>query len=310
MWKRLTIRGGLLLGAVCTGLLVPFPYSIEAPATIEPSNAERVYVAVPGTLNSLVQVGDSVESGQPLARLENLDLEREFRNLAAQVRRQQLLLRNLHRRQVADPIVATQIPSAEERLADLESRLAQRQEDRKRLTLTATVSGLILPPRQRLERTPPGELSVWSGSPLDESNQGSFQEAGTTFCLVGDPGQIEAVLFLEQADIDLVQVHQSVEVRLDHRPGEFFAGTVKEISESNLESPAVSRAAQLGVAVQSVTDDLNRPVKTTYLVRVAFGQATGALLLDATGRARIHVPPRSLVRRLGRFLARTFRFAI
>ena len=58
-------------------------------------------------------------------------------------------------------------------------------------------------------------LSEWSGLPFDKENLDCFLEAGTLLCLVGDPNNMEAVLVIDQGDIELVPEGQQVEIKLD-----------------------------------------------------------------------------------------------
>ncbi len=80
---------------------------------------------------------------------KNRDLDMDLTRLQGQRDRQALHLKNLRGQQGSDPAAAAQIPIAEEALADVETRLADRRRDRERLTLTAPQDGTVLPPHRQ-----------------------------------------------------------------------------------------------------------------------------------------------------------------
>ena len=65
--------------AALLALLVPWPYEIVCPVEIQAHGAEAVVVSAAGTLaETFVQPGEAVKQGQPLARLENTELEMQL----------------------------------------------------------------------------------------------------------------------------------------------------------------------------------------------------------------------------------------
>ena len=88
--ERRRIRPGrvraavLLLLAVAAGLLlIPLPRRVAAPVVLQPQDARLVYVTVAGTLERSVRAGEIVRPSAELARLVNLDLDREMAELTA-----------------------------------------------------------------------------------------------------------------------------------------------------------------------------------------------------------------------------------
>ena len=335
-WRRLVVRTSLV-AAMGTGLLfVRWPYRVAAPAVLEPEGAQRVYVSVPGTLVETVRAGTIVKAGQRLARLENQALRREVVRLRSQQEELRLRLENLESRRFADQTAAAQIPPAEQRLADIQEQLRRRLADKRELILTSPVDGMVLPaspraaptvgaavaagrsPRQadagRVLPTPAsgglGQLPGWSGTPLDECNVGSFLETGTLFCLVGDPERVEAVLIVDQTDIELVKVGQAVEIVWNDRPGRVVRGTVAEISDLDLEVAPQELLAHEDLPLTRDASGVPRPVSASYQVRVRLEGGIGSRVIGMQGRAKIETPQQSLARRLYRYLSRTFRFKL
>jgi len=334
-WQRLLATGVIAGGAAVAFCVVPVPHRINVPVVIEPEGARRVYVSVAGTLVESARAGMVVEKDTTLARLTNLEIEMEVEKLRGQVNQQKLHLANLERRRVSDTAAGAEIPTAQQALADLEERLKQRLHDQSRLTLLSPIAGTVLPPPRLDRKIAEDELPHWSGSPLDEKNFGSQLETGTLLCLVGDPQRLEALLIIDQSDIEFVQGGQQVEIQLDERPGEPLNGTIVEVGELDLE--VTPRELLVNGDIPTRPDDrgIPRPLTTLYHARVKLvGQVVpdspqrsqtkpndaprqaqpdllmAAPLLGATGRARIHAPAQPLGPRVYRYLRRTFHFEL
>jgi putative peptide zinc metalloprotease protein len=306
-WGRFFVRGGLVVLGMGVLASIPLPRRLTAPALLEPSGAARVYVTVPGTLVDAAEAGQPIRAGEPIARLQNLELEMELTRLQGQRDRQALHIKNLRGQQGSDPAAAAQIPTAEEALADLETRLAERRRDQERLTLTAPRDGTVLPPHRQPRQTASGELPTWTDTPLDPRNRGAFLDTGTVVCLVGDPARLEATLVIDQADIDLVRAGQSVQIHFDESPGQSLGGTIATIGELDLK--VAPRELVIAGDLPSRVDESGtpRPLNASYQARVELDpDAHLALRGGAIGRAKISVDSQSLARRLIRYLRQTF----
>lgn len=304
--SRRALTGSLAVLAVTAGALaIPLPYRVAAPIVMQVADARRVYASVSGRLADGIEEGQQVEPGQVLARLENSELVLEIEKLSGERDRQRLRVENLKRRQVQDQAAAAELPPATELLADLEERLARKLVDRDRLTLAAPVAGTVLPPRRREPQPIHGELPGWSGTPLDPRNRGCALESGTLVCLVGDPGRLEALLVVDQGDVEFVAVGQPVRIQLDQSPGTILEGTVRDLAEIDLQvtPPELLAAGEIATRTE---EGQARPVSTSYQVRVEIASPAQPLLIGESGRAKIEAPPLSLGRRLLRAVNRTF----
>jgi len=298
--------GGLVLGAVC---LIPVPLRVIAAVVVQPQDAERIYVSVPGQLVEAIEFGEVVQPGETLGRLKNLDLRREIARLTGEHRQLRKRLHNLELRRGQDPESSAQIPMTRERLSDVALRLGQREQDERELLLTAPCAGTVLPPptlaAPKLQRD---ELVSWSGRLLDANNLGSPLEIGTLFCLVGDPERLEAVLVINQAEIEFVRSGQTVRIQLDEWPSTIFTGKITKVSEIDLD--VAPRELLAGGELPARLDEHGtaRPLETSYQARVPLEIHDGKPLIRARGRAKVIVDPQPLGRRLYRFLRRTFSF--
>lgn len=306
-WASLVAAAALVAGA----MVVPLPFRVSAPAVIQPAGACHVYVVVPGTLQRAARPGDIVEKGRELGRLVNLDMRAEIAELTGQRNQQRLELEHLRLRLNDDPAIAGEIPPAEEALADIESRLRQRQIDQQRLVLRAPAAGTVLPPPQQPAPSyAPGALRAWQGSPLDERNAGSWLETGTLFCLVGDPTRREAFLVIDQSDVTFVRRGQRVRLQLDQTPGAVLEGTIAEVAQTEVKVAPRELAGQSDLLVRRDAQGVARPVETSYQARVVLDHHDHRLLVGTRGRAKVLVEPLTLGQRAWRFVQRLFRFRL
>jgi putative peptide zinc metalloprotease protein len=308
---RLLWTCGAVLAAAAGLWIVPLPFRVAAPVVLQAGGADHVYVSVPGTLLEALPAGAVVEPGETLARLENRELQMQVEELTGRCNQQRLHLENLQYRLLEDPGVGPQIPAAKEALADVEERLRRRQRDLEQLTLTAPAGGTVLPPADVAGHpAAPGQLQRWSGSPLDPRNRGCYLETGTLLCLVGDPSHLEAVLFVDQADLRFVSTGQRVEVQLDELPGEVLRGTIAEIAKADLKVVPRELAAGDSLPERIGRQGVAAGLETSYQARVRLDDHDRVLLAGSRGRAKVKADPQPLGQRLYRYLRRTFSFKL
>lgn len=306
---RAVLGATACLAAAVIGLLVPLPMRVRAPLVIQPQDGHSVYVLAPGRLTEAVDAGIQVAQDQVLARLANAEIDRELAELSGQREQQRRRLEHLRLRLPADPSLAPQIPPAEEALADLEARWRQRELDRERLVLRSPAAGTVIPP----PHVPPtplqrGSLGIWQGGLLEPRNRGAFLERGAMLCQIADPARLEASLVVDQADVPLVQLGQSVRLKLDSQPGRVLWGTVVEVARTDLKVAPRELAASGDLPIHRDRSGTPRLAVPSYQVRVALEAVPPGLLPGARGQAKIVVSPRSLGARLIRAFSQAFRF--
>lgn len=311
-WMRLAMVFVIAGVAVTALAMVPMPLRIHAPVVLEPSEAAALYVTAPGLLVEAVREGDLVTRGQMIARLENVELEKEVAQLAADLAVQKIHIQNLTNRQSQDTpgdVAGSggQLPAAIEALADLESRWLSRLTEQQRLTVRAPTTGIVLPPRPTTNDVPVGELAFWSETPLAPRNLGGALESGTRICLIGDPDRLDAQLIVEQSDISFVRIGQKARICVDELPGRFLTGRVTEISRRETDEPLPELVAKSLVPVRTGSDKAANLTVTSYQVRVALDPHDDTIPLRASGRAVILAEPQTLGRRAYDFACRTFR---
>ncbi len=306
----------LLTGFVSGVLLIPFPSSVLCDFELQPRGASSVYVEVEGTLKEiLVEPGQQVAAGEVLARLENIDLEIEIAQLRGQRNATRARLDSLQNLRFQDDRASLQLDLAEERFDSISQQLQQKLRDSKRLELVAPAAGTILPPPHRRESTADErlELASWSGSPLNERNLGATlvpDGAQNLFCQVGDPDRWDAVLVINQRDLDLVSEGQEVRLMFEQSPYYVFLSTVQYLATRELSALSPQMASTSGgpVPAQTSPDGTVRPLTTMYQGVVQLDNSLGLFRNGLIGQARIKTKPRTLANRLYRYLSRTFNF--
>jgi putative peptide zinc metalloprotease protein len=305
-WSRFWLRTGITVAALALLLNVPLPSRVTAGALVDDGEAQRVYVTSAGTLIDGVRVGQKVKAGQEIARLDEPRLKVTLTQLEGELKQHRLRLEHLERRRVSEPNVAQSIPTVREAVRDLEQQLEQRNRDAERLVLRSPCAGTVLPaPRQR-GQAGSGELSTWTGSPLDERNRGSFLLQGTTVCLVGDSESRSALLMINQDDINLVRVGQHVRFLWNELSSDVLHGEIVELAALDLDTLSREAVVRLNLPARTTASGVVRPVGTWYQARVTLDETDAPLPRGSAGTAKILVEPQSLLGRLVRWLKQTF----
>lgn len=311
--RRRTTVTLIVTAAILSAILfLPLPHRIVASMAIEPRNAERIYVSIPGCLvNAKVKPGQSVAAGETLATLRNSDLEWELAKLEGEVARHSVRVRSLERQRADDSQSGLELFHARAALADSEVRLTKRREDQGRLTIKATVAGMVLPPPSRNSSTNLGSSSpTWRGTPIDPENSGAFLDAGTLFCLIGNMNSADAVIVIEQSAIGFVRLDQFTELNLDELPGEVFVGRVTELSEARVDAAPRQLSSRLGGDVDT-RPNLQGEEQTTevlYLAKVPIEGLRFPVPLGFRGTAKIHTESLTVAERISRSLHWNLRF--
>lgn len=307
VWKPFWFKAGLTALALAALLFTPIPTRVTTLAMVQADDVAHVYVTAEGTLVHSVRPGTRVSKDDELARLVEPKLERELARLEGQVKEHRVRLDQLEKRRVQDPGIAIQIPTAKEALLDAEQQLARRKEDARRLILTAPRAGVVIdPPHQN--RSQHGSLNGWSGSPLDERNQGCYLNAGTTVCLVAEPTELSATLVINQDQIPLIRAGQSVRLRWDESPGNVQYGTITEVADLDIDLLTADLIRRIRLPTRFTASGQIKPVGTWYHARIRLDPSSDDLLPGTVGAAKVIVDPQSLFTQFRRWFGRTFAF--
>jgi putative peptide zinc metalloprotease protein len=176
---------------------------------------------------------------------------------------------------------------------------------------------VVLPPpptpptrHERLEGAP---LPSWSGTPLDARLSRPYLQEGVLFCQIGDPRRLEAILVIDQGDIEFVQPGQKVDLKLDALPYDTYRGEIQRISLENLKITPQRLSTKAGGELPSQVDPetgVETPQSASFQALVPLEDHEDVMLIGLRGRAKIHTRPLSLGERLWRMIMHTFNFRL
>jgi putative peptide zinc metalloprotease protein len=305
---------GVLAATAAAIAFIPLPHRVYCTLEIQPRDAKSIFVSVPGEIEEVfVKPGDRVDPNAKLAQLANLDVKLALANLVGERDQNQAQLEGLERRMARDPQTASlQLQPLEEALAALNKQINDRQIDLMRLTLVSPVAGTVLPPPELPVKNADKQLAHWSGTPLAPKNRSAYMEEGVLFCMVGDPQKMEALLVVDQEDIEYLKLEQLVDIKLDELPGETLHGRIAEIAAEPLTVSPRSLSNKAGGELATKTDEggVERPLNTSYQVRVPIDDPEGLLRISLRGRGRVHTVAQTLGHRLWRYVTQTFNFRL
>jgi putative peptide zinc metalloprotease protein len=292
--------------------LIPLPQRVWCATELRPRGEETVYVSVPGRLESLaVKQGDVVRKGAELARLSSVDLDLQIAELEGKATGFESRLKALQRERFSDPAAALELGTVEESLASVREQLAKKRSDREELVLVAPRDGVVLPASSvKPQPDKGGKLPTWSGNPLDDSNLGATLVEGTVLCMVGEPERFEAVMVIDQSEMEFVARGQRVDLRLDSFPWQTFTGSVHELAETHIESGSERLSVKAGGQVPTETDPSGRevPISTSYEALMTLDDTEAVFTPGMRGTGRIQVGSRTVGQWLLRLLWQTFNF--
>ena len=294
--------------------MLPIPHYVRCGFYVQPRGAASVYVESGGELQRVhVRPGQWVEAGQPIATLDNVDVRVSMVRLGGERRELVSRLESLRQRAFADDAAALEIDEVHESIASIDDQLARRQKDLDALRITAPTSGMVIrPPTIPKSQDDPSRLPTWHGSTFDEKNRLAFLTEGVPICQVGDPKSIEAILAVDQGDIEFVHSGQVVEIFAAQYPGEAFRCQLDQISQLDMKVTPRSLSAKSGGELVTRTDGsgYEKPMSTTYQANVPLTDQSSELLLGATGQAKIHTGYQTIATRLWRYVCQTFNFDV
>jgi putative peptide zinc metalloprotease protein len=148
---------------------------------------------------------------------------------------------------------------------------------------------------------------------MEEKNLGAtFSPDGNenVFCQIGDPNDWDAVLVINQRDMDLVREGQQVRLMFNESAYHVFVSPLEAVADDQMEvvSPRLSSTSGGAVPAQHDTSGLVKPLAISYQAEVRLDNSLGLFRNGLTGTARIKTEPRTLASRLWRYVKRTFNF--
>ena len=311
--ERLVATVGVVAAAVAFVLFVPLPFSVKCTFEIQPRNSQQVFSATPGQITLVsAKPGQVVAAGDTILQLDNPDLRLEVVALDGRRREALLMVDALSKQRFSDPTAIDQLDVAREALAAAERQHQQKKDELERLTIKAPSAGTIIPPPARPAKAAaaPGSLRTWIGTPFDEKNIGALITPTDPICIVGNPADVQAVLVVDQAYIDLVKEGQPVRCLLEANTHRAYDSTIESIAAVEVQAVSRGSSTQAGGRLETKADPsgMVKPLSTSYQAAAPLGDSAGRLQVGMQGQARIYTGWQPLGSRLYRFMTKTFNF--
>jgi putative peptide zinc metalloprotease protein len=309
-WKTTATLGTLAAG-IAAAMFIPFPWVITAPLHVEPVDVEHVYAVVPGVLKTIHhQPGDSVAAGELLAEFHNPELEERVLELEWQARAETVAIESL--RQLDRP---QEVALAEQKLASIESQLAEARQVHAQTQIRAPIAGTIVAPPWR--SPPPLEqqreqLPQWAGSPLEPRNLGSHLDERTHLCSIAPTTAFRAVLMIDQADWQDMSDGLPVRMKLENLPDRRLSSVIETVSRRSQEYCPPNLSNKHGGPLPTVSDSQGRERLTSaaFPAYVPLDVDPRLVRTGMRGDARVIVSRRSVWDWTWRWLRTTFKFRL
>ncbi len=300
--------GIVLLG--CALAMIPIPSRIHVPVISEVDSDHRVYVQVDGRVVRTASAEQNVATGDVLAILKNEDIEDDLLKTDGDIAIQMQHLETLRLRSNNNPEAAAQIPTAESALEDLQQRrnVLQRQIDQ--LTIRAPADGYVIPAPHKFDKEKSDRfLAQWSGNALDEKNRGCLLRRGELLCLIGDSSALQARLFVDQDQIELIRRGDPVSILFDGNSVHSIQGTVQEVSTDQSVQIPRNLSANAALGLERKEDGTVALIDGAYSVTVTLDEKSPQEILPGTcGRAVVIGRTQTLWQIAARFIQLNFRF--
>jgi putative peptide zinc metalloprotease protein len=256
--------------------------------------------------------GDVVKKDDVIMQLENADLQLQLVDLEGKYREADEAYIVLHGLRYADPSAVEQLDAAREMRDSAQKQWEEKKKEFEKLTIVAPADGTIIPPPARIDKMSEsqGKLKTWEGTPFDKRNLGALLTPTDLICQIGDPHQMDAVLIVDQAYIDLVREDQPVRVLLEAYTRKAYETKIEEIATTEVKVVPRGMSTQASGRLETKADPAGqmRPLNTSYQARAPLIDSDGNLQAGMQGQARIYTNWQTVASRVYRYCAKTFHF--
>ncbi|MEM7782842.1 MAG: site-2 protease family protein [Planctomycetota bacterium] len=272
-WSRKGIICVLVWAFIVGAILIPIPRWVACDFSAEFKNPTHFFCPVDGTLADLALDDQFVDKETTIARIQNFELEHRRSQKQIELEREFAKLHRLRFRIHESQNITTKIELCQHRIGSLKAELLETDQQLASLTPQTSTTGILFSSYHH----PTGNHS-WSTA-RQFSRHGEKIDRGKTILSLGDPKKIEFIAVLSAWHETSVEIGQKVTLKFDRLPERLFEGKICEILPSDRSRDADS------------TEALN---DATFRLIISATVAQGAAIHNATGRARIHLPARSI----------------
>lgn len=308
----------LVLGVLFVGvMLIPIPRYVYGCFYVEARDAETIYVEEPGFLTAiLVEPNQYVEQGAELIQLSSPDIEQQLSGLESAFHSAEVE-QWVANQEGFERSVGQMTPiEAEAAVQTARANFEKKAEAYDELLIRSPRAGFFLAGHRRpASESDSGELSGWSGTPLDRRNLGCSLDRQTIIGrVVHDMSQLSAVLAIDQSEIEFVRRDQEVKLVSWQDQTRILESRTEKISPVEMKVAPRSLSSRFGGGLQTRQNGNgeDQPMSTTYLVNVPL-DLTGeeaVVFPGSTGMAKIRTGSQTVGSRLWRLICQTFQFEL
>jgi putative peptide zinc metalloprotease protein len=293
---------------------LPLPFHVYCAAEVQPENAVEIRTLVAGRLvRWQKKPGEAVVAGSVIGELENSELKFQISAAEGEVRLSQTILKQLRYDAIANPKFELDIKAQESELLKKQKLLGTILDKQRNLIVRSPAAGYLFPPPEKEDSKAAKsqeQLPGWSGSPFDYRNSEAYFTEGELLGLVGPSQDMECVIVVDQHDREFVVPGSEVEIMFETAMLESAKGKVMEFAKTEMKEAPKSLAIANGGSLDTTTDEFGRtvPISTSYQARVKLEPFDAPLRPGYRGKAKVHLPWKSLGSRLYRYAMKTFNF--
>ncbi len=311
--ERLAATFGVIGAVLAFVFFVPLPYSVKCMFEIQPRKGQQVFPVVAGLHKvAYVKPNDKVQAGDKLMDLDNADLQLQLLELEGKYREAEETMKVLQDQGFADSTALSQLDVAREVRDSTKKQWEEKVREAQKLTIVAPCAGTVIPPPSRTDKMSQsqGKLRSWEGTPFDAKNVGALLTPTDLICQIGNPHEMDAVLIVDQAYIDLIHTDQKVRVLLEAYTRKAYDSRIEEIASTKVQFVPRSMSTQAQGRLETTADATGnfRPLNTSYQARAPLVDLDDSLQAGMQGQARIQTAWQTTFRRLYRYCAKTFHF--
>jgi len=311
--ERVAATAGVIAAAVLVVFTVPLPFSVKCMFEIQPRKGHQVFPVSSAIIQkAYYRPGDQVKAGDKLMQLKNEDLLLQVMDLEGKYREAEEAVHVLQDQRYNDPSAVDQLDVAREVRDSAKKQWDEKKKEFEKLTIIAPATGTIIPPPSRIDKMSQsqGKLPTWEGTPFDERNRGALLSPTDLICQIGDPHQMDAVLIVDQAYIDLVQKGQPVRLLLEAYTRKAHYSQIEEIATTEVKAVHAGMSTQHNGRLETRADAAGqmRPLNTSYQARTPLTDMPSELQAGMQGQARIYTGWQTIFSRTSRYIAKTFHF--
>ncbi len=314
--KNILVSSSVAAALLAAFIWLPLPYHVACPVEIQPQDAKQVFAMVPGRLIAWnKRPGDSVQPGETIGTLDSLTDRLKLAQYRGELEQAMKKLEFLKQTQIDIQESRQNVDIQEDIVRSKQALVDEFQKRVDQLNIVAKHQGVLYPPPPKpvpKQVEEEEQLPTWSDSPFDDKNQDAYFAESDLLCLIGQPNAFDAILVVDQHDVDLVKESHEVEIMLESARMKTFYGKIKKISETDMREVPESISLQQGGALNTEMSPSGklRPISTSYQARVPLENIDVPARISYRGDARVYVGWKSLGWRVYRFFARTFNLEI